>query len=364
MKEVEGTFLFVGTGTVEENHGQAMAIGADSDIPKLFGESDFTVQLLAAKVNARSTNWVCYALSLSGDEAVNWKSHVLSVLDKPADLNIEAIALCNPVKTKMEVEALQTFANEITGTYAKFISIHAAVAGLTETEGKVTESWTEYATRIKELNETVAAENVCLVPQIHGNNLGVICGRLCDPAVTIGDSPMRTATGALVGLGTSGFDKGGAPLTLAVLNDLANARFSVPQWYAGFDGLYWADHPTLDAEGGNFQVYENTRVWQAVARRIRILAIRKIADRSLNNTAKSEAVHKNYFAAPLREMSREVVIGSMTFMGAIRPPESDDITLTWMSNTEVVIDALIAPWNCPKKIKIMLGLDLSRGVAE
>lgn len=68
--------------------------------------------------------------------------------------------------------------------------------------------------------------------------------------------------------------------------------------------------------------------------------------------------------APLREMSREVVIGSMTFMVAIRPPESDDITLTWMSNTEVVIGALIAPWNCPKKIKIMLGLDLSRGVAE
>lgn len=363
LKEVEGVFLFVGEGAVEESNGKAIAIGSDSDLAKLFGESDLATQLKAAILNAKTTNFMAYALSLPADEAANWKSHALSVLAKPADLPVEAVALCFPVKTKAEVEGLQSFANEVEASLAKFISVHACVEGI-NADGETAESWTDYATRIKALSTSVAAENVCLVPQLHGNNLGVICGRLCNPSVTIGDSPMRVATGALAGLGADPLDKNGAPLTLADLADLSNARFSVPQWYTGFDGLYWADHPTLDAEGGDFQVYENIRVWQAAARRIRILAIRKIADRSLNNTTHSLEVHKTYFAQPLRDLSRDVIIGSMTFVGAIRPPEEGDITITWMSPTEVVIGALIAAWNCPKKIKIMLGLDLSRGMEQ
>ena len=40
---------------------------------------------------------------------------------------------------------------------------------------------------------------------------------------------------------------------LATLQTLEQNRYSVPMWYPDYDGTYWADGRTLDAEGGDYQ---------------------------------------------------------------------------------------------------------------
>ncbi|MEL5233819.1 DUF2586 family protein, partial [Serratia ureilytica] len=98
--------------------------------------------------------------------------------------------------------------------------------------------------------------------------------------------PARVATGALVEMGSTStpVDGSGEVLELATLQALEANRFSVPMWYPDYDGLYWSDGRTLDVEGGDFQAIESLRVVDKAARRVRLLAIPKIADRSLNST--------------------------------------------------------------------------------
>ena len=51
-----------------------------------------------------------------------------------------------------------------------------------------------------------------VVPLLHGNDLGALAGRLCKHAVTVADSPMRTTTGTMVGLGATPVDMDSVPL--------------------------------------------------------------------------------------------------------------------------------------------------------
>ncbi|MGK9527590.1 DUF2586 family protein, partial [Salmonella enterica subsp. enterica] len=66
----------------------------------------------------------------------------------------------------------------------------------------VLQSWSEYVAEQKAITANVAAPRVMVVPQLHGNDLGVLAGRLANAAVSIADSPMRVATGAVTGLGS------------------------------------------------------------------------------------------------------------------------------------------------------------------
>ncbi|WP_348251173.1 DUF2586 family protein, partial [Salmonella enterica] len=68
-------------------------------------------------------------------------------------------------------------------------------------------------------------------------------------------------------------------------------------------GFYWADGRTLDVKGGDYQCIVTLRIVDRAARRVRLLAIGKIAHRSLNSTPGSIAAHQTVFARPLREMS-------------------------------------------------------------
>lgn len=353
--EVERLFLYIGRSGNSENLGEIIPISASSDLDELLGagDSELKTQISAAIVNSRTDNFVCYAIGLGdGDD---WKDAVYYALEKPADLNVEAIVLCSPVSSKVEVEACQTVAMQCLTRYAKFLTVFAAVAGI----DAATESWGEYLVRIGTLVDNVAADRVCLVPQLHGNNLGVVSGRLCDPGVTVADTPMRVATGALIGLGESPVDKNGSDLDSAMIEALAMARFSVPQWYTGYNGMYWADHCTLDVEGGDFQAYENRRTLDYCARRVRVLAIARVADRRLNSTARSIAANQTYFMRPLREASHPVMLAGQEMPGIIKPPEDGDIGINWESHTSVSIAIAARPYKCPKKITLYLGLDMS-----
>ncbi|WP_288514888.1 DUF2586 domain-containing protein [uncultured Victivallis sp.] len=354
FSEVERVFLFIGRNATSDHDNEIIPIDAAADLDELLaaGESELKTAIAAARVNAVNDNFACYALPIAAD--TDWKEALYSALDKPLDLNVEAVVLCTPIKTKTEVEACQVAANEVLSRFAKFICVFACCTGI-EPE----ETWSEYMERLGALVDNVNCDRVSLVPQLHGNNLGVIAGRLCNPGASLADTPMRVATGALVGLGEEPVDSGNAPLSMATIRQLAEKRFSVPQWYAGYDGMYWADHPLLAAEGSDFSVYENRRVLDYLARRVRILAIGKIADRRLNSTPKSIAVHKMYFARPLREASHEIEVGGTAMPGLIYPPDDKAIQIAWTSRTSVSISITARPYNCPKQITLYLGLDLS-----
>ena len=92
---------------------------------------------------------------------------------------------------------------------------------------------------------------------------------------------------------------------------------------------------------------------------MRILAIARIADRRLNNTAQSISANETYFMRPLREASRTVVLNGVELPAMIQPPQDGDISITWISRTEVSIAISARPYNCPKKITVYMGLDLS-----
>jgi hypothetical protein len=102
------------------------------------------------------------------------------------------------------------------------------------------------------LQDGIAEKAVQLVPLIWRNAPGVLAGRLCNRAVTVADSPARVQTGALIDTGSDELPKDGAGTTvdIATLQALEAQRYSVPMWYPDYDGLYWSDGRTLDAEGG------------------------------------------------------------------------------------------------------------------
>lgn len=353
--EAERVFLYMGKIGDPDLAGEVIAIGGASDLDEVLGagESDLKTQITAARQNARSENWVCYAYGLA--DGTDWKEVLYTLLDKPSDLNIEAVVLCTPFESKAEVTAAYAAASEVLSRFAKFITVIGCCSGI----DAETETWGTYVTRISALADGVAAERVCIVPLLHGNDLGCVAGRLCDPGVSIADSPMRVATGALVGLGDAPEDKNGAALVMATIEQLSGKRFCVPQWYPGYDGVYWADMMTLAAEASDFQVWENLRVLDYCARRVRILAIARIADRRLNNTAQSISANQTYFMRPLLEASHPIQMGKTELPAMIQPPKDGDITITWTSRTEVAIAITARPYHCPKKITVYLGLDLS-----
>ncbi|MEN9360640.1 MAG: hypothetical protein RL095_2175 [Verrucomicrobiota bacterium] len=356
----ERCFLFFGVAASSSHNKELLTIGPQTDLDTLLGSgsSDLKTQLKAAIANAADPNFVCYAMPITvGTD--DWKVELDRVFTESPQLAIEGVVICPVVSAQADVTAAQTAMNTMLSKYAVYLSCHMAVAGI----DPLTQTWSAYKTAIKALNNAVVAARVSLVPQLHGNNLGVVIGRLCNPAASLADSPMRTATGALIGLGPKPKDSANAYINMADMKELSDARFSVPQWYAGYNGTFWADHMMLDNESGDFQVFENLRVMDYLARRVRVLVIARIANRLLNSTSKSIELHKTYFGRPLREAARPIVIGAGEIPGLIQPPEGGDIAITWTSQTEVAVGITAAPYQNPKKITVWLGLDLSRGVA-
>lgn len=144
-----------------------------------------------------------------------------------------------------------------------------------------------------------------------------------------------------------------------MLQSLQVNRYSVPMWYHDYDGIYWADGRTLDVEGGDYQVIENVRVVDKASRRVRLRAIPKIADRSLNSTPGSIAAHETYFGKPLREMAISTQINGVEFPGEVKPPKDGDITITWTSSEAVQIYLVVRPYESAKEISVSIELDTS-----
>ena len=346
---IERHFLFIGPAT--KNVGKLLALNTQSDLDTELGvaASDLKTQVTAARHNG-GDRWACAAVPLAADG--DWKQALEQA--QSAGMSVEAVIITKPVTTGADVEAMHTAAVSLINRYGRRVFVLAASAGIAAAQ-----DWSDYRDEQRAILRDVAAPRVAVVPQLHGNDLGVLAGRLANAAVSIADSPMRVATGALIGLGPTPVDKDGEPLPSATLAELDNMRFSVPQNYPDYPGMFWGDANLLDAPGSDFAEVENLRIVDKAARRVRILLIQMVADRRVNNTPNSMAYTRLRLMRPLREMSRFLNVAGQQFPGDIQPPKDGDIALVWKNRTTLEAYLRIRPYNCPKDLTANIALDLS-----
>ncbi len=346
---IERYFLFI--GPAPKNVGKLLPLNTDSDLDAALGvvASDLKTQVLAARLNG-GDRWACMAAPLAADG--DWHDALQQAQDE--QVAVEGVVVTKPVAAGTELAAMHAAAVSLNNQYGRRLFVMAASVGLTPDK-----EWSDYLSEQKKLLKDLAAPLVLVVPQLHGNDLGVLAGRLANAAVSIADSPMRVASGALVGLGPVPEDKEGLSLPSAVLKELDKARFSVPQTYADYPGVYWGDANMLDTPGSDFAVLENLRVADKAARRVRIQLIRLVADRTVNSTPNSMASTRLKLMRPLREMSRSATFAGVQFPGEIQPPKDDAIVLVWTNRTTIVAYLKLRPYNCPKDLTANIALDLS-----
>ncbi|MGY3895471.1 DUF2586 domain-containing protein [Aeromonas enterica] len=356
--EIERHFLFIGSGVT--NAGKLLSVNAQTDFDTALGTDDtpLKLNLLAARDNA-GQNWTAGVFVLPTD--MEWMDAVRTA---QATQSFEAVVVLEQTWDEAAINAAEALNKELLATYSRWTFMLLAVPGIrteddTEDETLLAQGWPDYEAELSALQDGIAAPSVGLMPMLWPNLAGVYAGRLCNRAVSIADSPCRVKTGALVGLGDTPVDMDGIELPLATLVTLSTNRFSVPIWYPDYDGVYWSDGMQLDAEGGDYQVIENLRVAYKVSRRMRLIAIPRLGDRSFNSTPQSTAANITSLGKPLREMSRVTTINGQPFPGDISPPKDGDITITWTSKTRVSIYVVVRTVDCPKGITINIILDTS-----
>ncbi|MEZ9339942.1 DUF2586 domain-containing protein [Vibrio splendidus] len=352
IPEIERHLLFIGKTDKAELQGKVTRVNNMTNLDEVVADDALGANVKAAQLNGKQ-NWTGAIFGLGAD--YTWQAAV--DLANQTD-SFEGICIVDVVKSKDEFTAMQDKATELTSKLGRWVFFLAACSGIDVTE-ESGQTWADYETAMLALVKDVSANMVTPVPQLNGNNVGVLAGRLCDRAVTVADSPMRVSTGSLLGLGEMPVDKDGKTLEMSTINVLADARYSLPQWYSDMEGVYWTDATTLEAKGGDYQFLEYVRPVHKINRRVRIKAIRRIADKILNSTPVSIEMNRDYFSKDMRDMSKPTVIGDIQFPGEIMPPSDEDVTIVWQSKTKVVIGLIVTPHNCPKHIVVNIGLDLS-----
>ncbi len=354
LPEVENYFLFLGQGA-GVNIDKLVTLDASTDLDSVLGaaESNLKTQVTAARDNA-GQNWNACVLPLGAEKT--WEDGVDFAMER---VSVEAFAITDPLESVADLENIQTKAENIMGKYMRPVWGARATRAIGPEE-----TWEDFQDAMRPLTQNVAADQVSPVGTFWGPELGAYMGRLANASVTVADSPMRVATGPLVGNWTERpVDSAGRVLDLSILKAFDAMRFSVPQFYPDYPGTYWADGNVLDVPGGDFQTIENLRTVQKAMRKVYPLAVARVGDRRLNQTPASIAAAQTYFMRPLREMSHSRKILGQVFPGEIEAPQDGDIVITWPAKYAVEIWMAVRPYNCPKKISCNIMLDLTNYAA-
>ncbi|EKN6156900.1 DUF2586 domain-containing protein [Yersinia enterocolitica] len=365
INEVERTVLFIGSAAADsEIPGDLIALDSQSDITVVLADADTALRenVRAAQRNG-GQNWQAYALVLAADAEAG--DDMLAILSAQQIISVEGVICTIPITTvadgRTKINLYAALRAELTNKYGRWVWSMLTVSGPAVLPVPV--SWSAYQAFLAELETGIAAESVQLVPALWGNEAGVLAGRLCHRSVTVADSPARVKTGALIGLGIDTaempVDSNGVEVTLAHLRAMHDLRYSVPMWYPDYEGMYWSDGRTLDVVGGDYQIIENLRIVDKVARRVRIQAISKIADRSMNSTPASIAAHQTFFARTMRDMSHSSQINGVMFPGEVKSPQPGDVKITWSDIETVSIYLVVRPYGSAKTIQIGIMLDQS-----
>ncbi|SJN58757.1 hypothetical protein VR7878_03024 [Vibrio ruber DSM 16370] len=349
---VEYHFLFVGYGTVSGAERELTVVDASTDLKEALssaGDSLLTT-VMAAQLNGGS-EWTAGVMVL--DQADDWKDAVRKANETAS---FEAFVLDFPAADKTLLEDAIAMRTELKNALGRETFAVCCLPEIDNTDATNGETWEAWLAKSVAIVDGVASQYITVVPSVHadGSTLGKYCGRLANQVdASIADSPARIKTGSVVGSTDFLTDKDGKALALSVLKTLESNRISCPMWYPDYDGQYWTTGRTLDVEGGDFQDIRHIRVAMKAARKVRIRAIARIADRTFNSTPQSEAQAKLFMTQDLREMA---LTGNP---GEIYPPEDDDIQIKWVNSTEVEIYMAVQPYECP--VKITVAIYISQG---
>lgn len=348
---VEFNFLFVGYGTVSGNDRNLILVDNTSDLDDVLSDADASLltTMQAAQLSGKS-DWTAGVMII--DEADDWAAMIELANESSS---FEAFVLDFPATDKTLLEQAVALRTSLKSTLGREVFAICTTPGI----DIATQTWAQWYTATEAIQDTVASEYITVVPQVHLTNstIGIYAGRLANQEVSIADSPARVKTGSVLGSTDLAVDTDGKALTLATLKALEAARYSVPMWYPDYPGQYWTTGRTLDVPGGDYQDIRHIRVAMKAARKVRVRAIARIADRALNSTPGSMAAAKLYFTQDLREMAITTKIGDYEFPGEIYPPADEDITITWISTTEVQILMAVTPYECPVKITVGIMLN-------
>lgn len=356
---VEKYFLFIGEGAT--NTDTLLFLNTDSDLDAELGEADSEIkrQVEAAKLNA-GQNWACVALPVA--DGTLWDPAVDLAMNE--DVRVEGIFICTPVSVQADLTAMEAKAVDINSTYGRRLFITAAARPIDSTPD-TGETWSTYITALNDLTDSLAAEHVGVVPYIYDDAIGIYAGRLANAQTSVADTPMRVATGSLIGQDQSTLpvDMNGIRYNNAHAKALNDQRFSVPQFYPDYEGIYWSDGQMLDVTAGDYTVIENRRVVDKAARMVRIVLIGLIGDRRFNSTPVGMAWATGKLMRPLFEMSRSTVFQGIPFPAELKPPQDGDIVITWITRTKVEVFMKARPFEIPKDITANIVLDLSTPTA-
>ncbi|PSU89830.1 DUF2586 domain-containing protein [Photobacterium kishitanii] len=352
--EIERHFLFIGRTAKTELQGTVTRINAATNLDDVVANDALGNNVIAAQANGKQ-NWTAAIYGL-GDGA-SWEDAIDHANQSDS---FEAVVLVDVTTDKAQFDLMQAKAESLTSKLGRWIFILAATPGI-DSEAQ---TWAAYETAMLELVKDVAARWVVPVPMLNGNNIGVLAGRLCDRIVTVADTPMRVATGSVLLLGEMPTDSAGKLLEMSTVTTLANARYSVPQTYPDYEGVYWSDAMTLETKTGDYQFLEYVRPVHKANRRVRFKAISRIGDRILNSTPPSIELNRSFFRKVLFDMAFTTEIGGITFPGEIMTPRDEDVQIVWETKTKVVISIMVRPHHCPKYIVVNIALDLSHGTEK
>ena len=349
---VEKYFLFIGQGATHQN--EVLFLNTDSDLDVELGSADSEIktQIKAAKANA-GQNWSCAAIPVA--DGTLWDDAVDLAMNQ--DVRVEAIVICAPIDAQADLTAMQTKANEINTTYGRRVFFIAAAPEI----NPASQTWAQYVTALTAFTSGASAPRVSVVPLITPDAIGVYAGRLCHYGASVADTPMRVETGALVGVDESdlALDSAGVRYNNAHAKALNDQRYSVPQFYADYPGIYWSDGQTLDAPAGDYTVIENLRVVDKAARAVRLVLIGLVGNRRFNSSPIGEAWAISKLMRPLYEMSRSYAFQGIPFPAELKPPREGDIQINWVTRTQVQVFMKARPFEIPKDITANIVLDLS-----
>nr|VFJ42961.1 MAG: Protein of unknown function (DUF2586) [Candidatus Kentron sp. FM]VFJ43650.1 MAG: Protein of unknown function (DUF2586) [Candidatus Kentron sp. FM]VFK05651.1 MAG: Protein of unknown function (DUF2586) [Candidatus Kentron sp. FM] len=347
--EPERRLLFLGEGDI--NRGNVITVTTDSDLDAELGSCGLCDQVKMAQLNA-GQGWIATVIPM--DSADQWPD----AFDLAMDENVvcEGAVITDPITANTDLTDMQA-AIEIVraATGRRFFFLPRTRAFDPDVD-----TWSGFTTEVNDHTDGISAYRVGPVAEIYPGFQGSLAGRLCRRDVSIADTPMRVKTGTLLGIAELPMDADGIRFNRGHAQALNDARLTVPQAYHDYQGIYVSDGQLLDSTAGDFQVIENLRVVDAAARRIRILAIRRVGDRSLNSTPASMHAAKIYFMRPLIDMSVSMEFLGQTLPGAVKPPKNEDIVIIWRDRTHVDIYIAVRPYNNPKSIEIYMALDLGQ----
>ncbi|WP_158144888.1 DUF2586 domain-containing protein [Vibrio metschnikovii] len=347
IADIECHFLFVIRGTVSGDVRNLIMVDSTSDLDEALEDAsaEGLAIVKAAQLNGKQA-WTAGVMILGEDD--NWQDAIKKANEVSS---FEFFVLGFDADSKQMLENAIALRHELKNALGREVGVLCQLPAI-QTDSEGGQTWAQWLADTVAIPLNVASEYISVVPNVHaaGDTLGKYAGRLANKEVSIADSPARVQTGSVLGNTELMKDKDGKSLDLATLKTLEQNRLAVPMWYPDYPGQYWTTGNTLDVPGGDYQDIRHIRVAMKAARKVRIRAIARIADRTLNSTPSSIAAAKLYFTQDLRRMALTGVPGE------IMPPQDDDIDIKWVSSTEVEIYMQVQPYDCPVKITIAISI--------